>query len=978
MAAPSIQFTPPYDVHLVRGQTFQLISDGLTDPGGIPYVNLLTIDNGRPATYVDNHANHSYRFRFSFDETKAADFGIRIVNPIADVRKPDCRITLEANEPALLKNRIRNFYVFAEVTDTAGTPGTGDDTKNETALRIHIHNRIEEIWITPNPLTIYNGLYYRADLYARFDDNVVAKIGASHFKGNNGYGFRYNTDPAIAVTWTSDTPGLVPANSDTLRPQGLTGTHVLRAEATYNGISRQATADVIISEALTRTSTLRAELVTSSFSPGFSQLNEVPNILFLAEGFTAEQEWEFKVLVLDYVYDLSSKKITAPFNLLKHAINYWMVFIPSREGGVSTFGERRVTETTSSINLPQLKGDLIPFVENPGTREVANWGVQHLLYFTGLPARAEKTSSNPDLAEKWKATTNLSDAQVDALVASRTDLLDSWRSYAERRLPEVRDTALGITVNDYTAASSDSDFNMINLDTKRTHRDYLDDFFFNLRDTAGNVIGTTFIQSPFSTPDPAIPQGKDWDNIVIIVASNRGRAQNATGYMFSTIGRTAVDTLTGDLSQNRVSIQPVSTPFKLPVESKGTITHEICHSFGLGDEYGESPPLDSYAKKPVTDPAVSGWPFAQYTGDGSSLDTYGNIQARSDLEIPASDGTTRFNAFRIKWRYHRIRKCGIVTAVSVTQSTLTLILKPGQAAQFTDGNAVFIRKRRKDSYVYFLNDVSGANPVFIGAILSPDPVPAAFQTRMAVTAVDAAANTVTVETLVQPGDIRTLDLVLEPGKAAQVQVGQRVQVSREYRPGPIYAMFRSDTGELIQRGISPLLTVARVHAAANQLEVTIPADFPDFLKTLTANDAVVVYLPIDMPEGQRSANYPHAEVISQKVLHHLLADPVAFNADSGDREIIDRTTDTRIPGQLVPCCSKREKEVIGLYAGGARHHGGVYHPAAQCMMRFHNRDNRHTELCAVCRYTLINLIDPTRFAAFDTDYMDRKIYPEGL
>jgi hypothetical protein len=216
MVLPFIRFTPPYDVHLLRGQSFQIISEGLTTADHSPFVDLLMIGQSHPSDFVDKNPNSKYQFRFSFDESKAADFGIHISNPVANPRKPDCLITLDANEPVLPKNRIRNFYVFAEVSDSAGTATTDDDSRNETALRIHIHNSIEEVWITPNQLTIYNGSYYRSELYARFDDNVIARIGNTTFRGNNGSGFRYNTNPAIDVDWDSDTPGFIDQGFDTV------------------------------------------------------------------------------------------------------------------------------------------------------------------------------------------------------------------------------------------------------------------------------------------------------------------------------------------------------------------------------------------------------------------------------------------------------------------------------------------------------------------------------------------------------------------------------------------------------------------------------------------------------------------------------------------------------------------------------------------------------------------------------------------
>lgn len=85
---------------------------------------------------------------------------------------------------------------------------------------------------------------------------------------------------------------------------------------------------------------------------------------------------------------------------------------------------------------------------------------------------------------------------------------------------------------------------------------------------------------------------------------------------------------------------------------------------------------------------------------------------------------------------------------------------------------------------------------------------------------------------------------------------------------------------------------------------------------------------------------------------------------------------SRIPHSLVPCCTSNKNQIIGLYAGGAQYHSKVYHPSNQCLMNHFVQDGKYVELCAVCRYTLINYINPLAFKEFDDDYMKRKIYPE--
>jgi hypothetical protein len=65
-------------------------------------------------------------------------------------------------------------------------------------------------------------------------------------------------------------------------------------------------------------------------------------------------------------------------------------------------------------------------------------------------------------------------------------------------------------------------------------------------------------------------------------------------------------------------------------------------------------------------------------------------------------------------------------------------------------------------------------------------------------------------------------------------------------------------------------------------------------------------------------------------------------------------------------------QVVGLYSGGVRFGCGVFHPTGACMMRNHHPNN--SVFCPVCRYALVDLIDPAKHREMDLDYGD--IYPD--
>ncbi|HEX7785577.1 MAG TPA: M64 family metallopeptidase, partial [Methylomirabilota bacterium] len=68
---------------------------------------------------------------------------------------------------------------------------------------------------------------------------------------------------------------------------------------------------------------------------------------------------------------------------------------------------------------------------------------------------------------------------------------------------------------------------------------------------------------------------------------------------------------------------------------------------------------------------------------------------------------------------------------------------------------------------------------------------------------------------------------------------------------------------------------------------------------------------------------------------------------------------------------KHDARVIGLYAGGFRQGCGIFHPAGQCIMR--NANLAKNEFCQVCRFVLVEQIDPRAHFWIDREY--DPIYP---
>jgi hypothetical protein len=144
----------------------------------------------------------------------------------------------------------------------------------------------------------------------------------------------------------------------------------------------------------------------------------------------------------------------------------------------------------------------------------------------------------------------------------------------------------------------------------------------------------------------------------------------------------------------------------------------------------------------------------------------------------------------------------------------------------------------------------------------------------------------------------------------------------------------------------------------------------------------LLYRPVNAPAAVRTAAYPYALMVAKNIAdlikqNHqpLYSQPTNLNlSDFGIAQAEDQKpkldgVTPGLPGQ--PFCFKSKTRIVGLYEGGATYAKGTYHPTGHCMMRNSHEDS--AEFCPVCRYIMVDLIDPRFHAEIDRDY--DKIYP---
>ncbi len=926
MALPNISFDPSHDLHVLRGQSVNIGT-------------MVRVGSNNLNRYITDNSNAEFSYKLLTEGADSADgsFTGNTFNGLGFNFSSTTRIL--QIDPTIPAEEVYSFVFIVEGIDTDDpTPEMIQNNRKSAATRIHVHSGIAEAWLSPSPLTAYRGIQhsFKPSLYVRYSDGITYRIGV-------GFERLFSpVTPRINLRWNCPSrPEIISQTSGIIDPVA-TGTFDIQVTLTEAslGVDNTALGSVRITEDLSANSTITAELVTTGNCPGFSKIDEVPNFLFIPDGFLATDRAKFNHMVDEYVQALMTGNVTSPFNILSGSINFWKLFVPSREAGGTLLGEFfRFTSDS------QLRGKPIPYIK-PANFNTSEWIAHNILYHIGPPVPRHSTIgnthngnsplTNDQIRNLWKATSSLNNAQVDAIPEQS---INEWRRVATRSLPEELDTALGIFVNNYDSVTKRGDDDSIAFRFHRVRRFGLNTFFETLEDNHGNVIGPYFVSRPNSTGRTSDDGGdirtfgKDFENLVVITALNQGRAANGRGFLFLEINDVANDTPVV-LNGSKLFLAIQNTRTVLSTAQKATLTHEICHSLGLGDEYAEHPPQSSYRNRFIDDPVVSGWSQALYRSNPQVMDKYANLQTRHDLwiESPESSGNFRLHGAKLKWRLHRIEKCAVLTqAASQSGARITLTLRSGQADAFTADDPVYLRKRQSRALSIIIPSPDPDNPILAG--------------------------------------LRDQDV--EP-----------IHGYRNSRPDDI-----TDTTEYnLVPTRSDRMVVKAVNASGNTIEIeTAPstAGLHDYFFTLEPWEEIIVYKPMEVPGGESTAGYPFAELIAHPVLSFLNSSPFPFNAKADSaaggalKEVIDTrgVQESRIPGSLVPSCSRRKKQIVAMYSGGHTFHGHIYHPTAQCMMRSHSHSSGSIEgLCEVCKYTLVNIVDPSKHPQLNEKY-SKKIYP---
>jgi hypothetical protein len=207
----------------------------------------------------------------------------------------------------------------------------------------------------------------------------------------------------------------------------------------------------------------------------------------------------------------------------------------------------------------------------------------------------------------------------------------------------------------------------------------------------------------------------------------------------------------------------------------------------------------------------------------------------------------------------------------------------------------------------------------------------------------------------------TYDAILCQGHARPFTQNQEVRLRRRQWGVPLSQV--ADLG-----GIFKIESIAGDRLT---LRLTTPGGAFD---PATIGEGSIVYLPVkaDRP----SLSEPYARMIAPSIAEQIdkRNKPLTKWPRSAQEIYAEfkkngalQLPETDLPGNW---SSRANERIVGLYESGGHFAQGTFHPAGGCKMRAHEIT---WGFCPVCRYAIVDFVDPTWHGVNDGDYEDE--YP---
>lgn len=817
-----------------------------------------------------------------------------------DVNASTGEVTASAH-PGSPQPKFPNFNFLMTARQIVGGVGT-----YETKIRIHVHDTVEKIWLTPSTLTIHLGSdENRFTVLALFDDGTVGDI-------TDWTQLTYQSaDPtAVSVlgpTSATETSAATTAGVVAAADAGLESVITVSLNLAAPSTNLSATAKVITAPKWEEVGkTAKVQFVAGPLKPQEDDMDPTHpgsvaavikgkvNILFVAEGFPAGKESVFRNSIVKKIVEteLLLSENLQPFKLLADSINYWSVFVESRDEGVSVLDDHELLG--SALERPAFE---VPLARPPQSTSSV-WTPIEMMHEGGLPMPSEPSASEP---QAWATSRRkIYDIPAQAPVNPKIELADvgEWNDLKSRTLLNERDTVFGMAHYDRPRASGQGRAEGRLLpDMRRTGAKSIETFLQNLKFGADAVtsipydIGEAWVEDTSSAGDFR----KDFGLVCFVCQSDtRGGSWKVAvtqlfgrNIAFSTVGLGAGDRVMVRAAANGSDVVP-PTGTKIPLAILASqVAYGIGSAFWLRDENGDG----------------------ERTVPGPTTIVFGDNLQDAGLIVNTTSGVSSIDARKIAWLWPRVINSGVVkvdvdiisgkvlspekcdangipnlTGGFVLVQFLKSPLKP-----FANGDLVRLRASvmRSGSHAFWQKpsrDEFAAFPFFVEKVLN-DKVVLGYQTP----------------SLPQLG-------YLNPA-------GPQLDFT------------------LFDKVVTCFLIGPRILAGAESKLVADP-----IWKHIDSSDS-----PLNAPpnsQGQTCTPAPHAR-----------ADVTASNLPLG----------LKLPKKL-----PSKADIVGIYDGGAHFDCGVFRPAGRCRMR--RGLDATTPFCHVCLYIIVDKVDPTMHGLLDDLY----------
>jgi hypothetical protein len=886
---------------------------------------------------------------------------------------------------------------------------TTPDRHHFVVARIQVHDTMNGWWFGNNSLSVFMDpvlAHSQPSIYALFDETASGEGILGDITGHGYIELTSNNVPVFdKITKYRD------------RIQGKqVGTGKLRGELNTPMLTQSQELDIAVVDFASTPVPLLKDVDVQFTKPRIVQ----HNVLFLAEGFLASEEGLFDALATSVATGLRDNARHSPYNHVGHGFNFWKVFKPSKERGITVSRELMATGEN--------RGSAIPF----SFKAEGSIPLQRLLEIAGFPRVKEgdhrKTAAV--LRQAWK------DPDSDASLAGYKDdnvkdpIIEEWKNSHSEGILQALDSFYGlrygvrpgerlsITLPTPFLTSAAPTVNGVNPFVQRIHswfrpddgssiihedwRRFAPELLYSglivnskgrvQNRSHGNLILDHIFQ--FTVPPAAGVTGTDlnvgqlWHNNFAVSGTSETREVNSVGLVCIFVN----DAYGGGAFFNNQTLLGVALDKKLQIAS--AIARPAPNVRRLDRQLDRDLPVNTTEPDPIKarkiklpriiDMAAHEFGHALVLGDeyeaeggvGSddadiwdNLSFYDQVSATPPTPLGQSP---KIDADKVKWlSLHRIAKSDAIIkkAERVSPTQIKVTLAPGRVTRWTDGEELLLRMQKGD--VEPRRRQLPIDPNFDILTLQVDGAP------------DATNNTIVLKGNALPisvDDFRAGSVLMIPKRFradALVKDAQRLSDTEMKITLDAGKVSRWTNGErvFLHSGSSDEVLELFISAVPSQTDNTITLRTINFANTLPADlfrfrTGSLLSDNHDYKDNAEKLVGERAVIDHMKNTHNPLSTNFESSAANGCRPVLGNdATDVDKPpriGGMKQLC--KDYRLVGLYEGGDSHSCRVFRPTGGCKMRNQFQEGDEGEFCFVCKYLIVNRIDASLHEKLDAEY----------